>query len=394
MQGSALDLGLLAAVLVFAISGYRQGFVVGALSFAGFFGGALLGVQLAPVVAAQLDADVMRLAIALAIVFMCAVLGQTAAVIVGGKIRDQMRGQHLRAIDSIGGGAVSAIAVLLVAWMVAAPLGNAPSPLLASQVRRSAVIRTVNAVVPAPVRNLYTAFGDVVGRGDFPEVFGPLTPTKVTDVDPPDPKLAALPAVRQAAKSTVKVLGIAPSCDRRLEGTGFVYAPHRVMTNAHVVAGVRTLKIEVGGGRAVPARVVVYDPNRDLAVLYVEQLNVPVMQFAPPASTGTDAIVVGFPLDGPYRASEARVRDERIISGPNIYSNGTVRRQVYTLRSTVKSGNSGGPLLATNGKVYGVIFAAAADDPQTGFALTAQEAAPIANAGRTATQAVSTRDCD
>ncbi|MDQ1658227.1 MAG: hypothetical protein QOD41_3310, partial [Cryptosporangiaceae bacterium] len=203
MQGSTLDLVLLAAVVIFAISGYRQGFVVGALSFAGFFGGALLGVQLAPVVAAQLHADVTRLAIALAVVFMCAVLGQTAAVIVGGKIRDRMHHQHLRAIDSIGGGAVSAIAVLLVAWMVAAPLGNAPSPWIASQVRRSAVIGAVNNIVPAPVRNLYTAFGDVVGRGDFPEVFGPLTPTQVTNVDPPDPRLAALPVVQSAARSTV-----------------------------------------------------------------------------------------------------------------------------------------------------------------------------------------------
>jgi S1-C subfamily serine protease len=393
MEGSTLDLVLLVAVLIFAVSGYRQGFVVGALSFAGFFGGALIGVQIAPLIAARLDADVTRLAVALAVVFMLAVLGQTVAVIVGGKIRDQMRHQHLRAVDSIGGGAVSAIAVLLVAWMVASPLGRAPSPWLASQVRRSAVIGAVNEVVPAPVRNLYSSFSDVVGSGEFPEVFGPLTPTQVTEVQAPDPRLVNAPAVARAKRSTVKVLGVAPGCDRRLEGTGFYYAPNRVMTNAHVVAGTRKLEIELGDQK-VAARVVVYDPARDLAVLYVPQLDAPAMPFAPAVPSGTDAIVVGYPLDGPYRPTEARVRDSRVIKGPNIYNTGTVRRQVYTLRSEVKSGNSGGPLLATNGSVLGVIFAAAADDPQTGFALTAAEAAPVAAAGRTATQRVSTQNCD
>jgi S1-C subfamily serine protease len=321
------------------------------------------------------------------------VIGQTFAVLVGGRIRDRMRHDHLRRVDNVGGGIVSALAVLLVAWMVAAPLGSAQYPWLASQVRRSAVIGAVDTVVPGQVRNLYSAFSDVVGRGDFPEVFGPLTPTEVTEVDPPDRRLVKSPAVQIAARSTVKVLGEAPSCDRRLEGTGFFYAKNRIMTNAHVVAGVKDLRVELGS-RTESARVVAYDPDRDLAVLYVPDLDAPPMPFTKPALRGTDAIVVGYPLDGPYRPSEARIRDSRTIKGPNIYNTGTVRREVYTLRSKVQSGNSGGPLIATNGAVIGVIFAAAADDPQTGFALTAAEAAPVADAGRNATRAVSTQGCD
>jgi len=393
MNGSTLDIVLLVAAVVFAVSGYRQGFVIGALSFAGFFGGALIGVQLAPMLAEQFEADVTRLGVALAVVFMVAVLGQTIAVLIGGKIREQLRTQSLQTLDSVGGAVISAVAMLLVAWMVAAPLGNAPAPWLASQVRRSAVIGTVNDIVPSPVRNLYRSFGDVVGSGDFPDVFDPLTPTQVTEVQAPNPQLARSPAVTSAHRSTVKVLGLAPSCERRLEGTGFYFARNRVMTNAHVVAGTRSLKVELNG-READARVVVYDPERDLAVLYVPDMNAPAMQFVPQAPTGTDAIVVGFPLDGPYTATPARIRDSRIIRGPNIYNNGTVRRQVYTLRSKVLSGNSGGPLVATNGAVYGVVFAAAVDDPDTGFALTAQEAAPVVNAGRAATQRVSTQTCD
>ncbi len=183
-----------------------------------------------------------------------------------------------------------------------------------------------------------------------------------------------------ARRSTVKVLGLAPSCDRRLEGSGFFFAKNRVMTNAHVVAGTRSLKVELNG-REASATVVVYDPERDLAVLHVPDLDAPALKFVDKAPTGTDSIVVGFPLDGPYTATPARVRDSRIIRGPNIYNNGTVRREVYTLRSKVLSGNSGGPLMATNGTVYGVVFAAAVDDPETGFALTAAEAAPVVAKG-------------
>jgi len=393
MNGSTLDVVLLVAAVVFAVSGYRQGFVIGALSFAGFFGGALIGVQLAPLLAEQFETDVTRLGVALAVVFMVAVLGQTIAVLIGGKIREQLRTQSLRTVDSVGGAVISAVAVLLVAWMVAAPLGNAPAPWLASQVRRSAVIGTVDNIVPSPVRQLYSSFGDVVGSGDFPDVFDPLTPTQVKEVQAPNPQLASAPAVTSARRSVVKVLGIAPSCDRRLEGTGFFFAPHRIMTNAHVVAGTRSLKVELNG-RSASARVVVYDPARDLAVLYVPDLDAPAMRFLPKAPTGTDAIVVGFPLDGPYTATPARIRDSRIIRGPNIYNNGTVRREVYTLRSKVLSGNSGGPLVATNGGVYGVVFAAAVDDPQTGFALTATEAAKVVAQGRNATQKISTQTCD
>jgi S1-C subfamily serine protease len=212
-------------------------------------------------------------------------------------------------------------------------------------------------------------------------------------VEPPDPRLASSAVVRTARKSVVKVLGEAPSCDRRLEGTGFVFAPQRVMTNAHVVAGTDTLVVESGGQR-YDARVVVYDPARDLAVLAVPELNAPALRFAAPATRGSDAIVAGYPLDGPYTAVPARVRDMREVRGPDIYNDRTVDREVYTIRATVRSGNSGGPLLTTRGTVYGVIFAAAVDDPQTGFALTARESAPVIAAGRSASASVGTGPCD
>lgn len=392
MEGSLLDIVLLVAVLVFAISGYRQGFVIGILSFVGFFGGALVGLQLAPQLVERFDDDITRMALALGVVFFTAIIGQTIAVLIGSKLRDQLRAKSAQVVDSLGGSVVSILAMLLVIWMVATPLGNAPAPWLASQVRRSIVIGALDNVVPDPVRNLYSAFSDTVRQGDFPDVFGPLTPTDVTEVQAPNEALKTAPAVTSARRSVVKVLGVAPSCDRALEGTGFFYAQNHVLTNAHVVAGVRSLRVELNG-READAEVVVYDAKRDLAVLYVPDLNAPALRFAPEATSGTDAIVVGFPLDGPYTATPARVRDVRQIRGPDIYGTPDVRREVYTLYSQVRSGNSGGPLLAIDGTVYGVIFAAAADDPETGFALTADEAAPVMAAGRNATEPVSTQAC-
>jgi S1-C subfamily serine protease len=393
VTGSMLDLVLLVVAIAFAANGYRQGLVVGFLGFVGFLGGALLGVQLAPMIAERVDAGMGRVLVALLVVFAIASLGQALAVVIGSALRNRLPGKKIRMVDNLGGSVVSVLAALLVVWMVAAPLASAPVPWLASQVRRSAVIASVDNAIPEAVRRLYARLGSAVDQGEFPEVFGRLTPTDVRPVEPPDPRLASSATVRTAQRSVLKVLGEAPSCDRRLEGTGFVFAPERVMTNAHVVAGTRRLIVEQGGSR-YNAEVVVYDPERDLAVLAVPGLSAPVLRFAPRARAGSDAIVVGYPLDGPYTAVPARVRDVRDVRGPDIYNQRTVDREVYTIRATVRSGNSGGPLLAADGTVYGVIFAAAVDDPQTGFALTARESAPVIAAGRSASATVDTGPCD
>ncbi|GAA3386910.1 MarP family serine protease [Cryptosporangium minutisporangium] len=393
MDGSLLDLALVVGIIGFAVSGYRQGFVVGALSFVGFFGGALFGVQLAPVIANQFTSQTSRVATALAVAFGCALIGQVLAVAIGSRVRASMRSSGLRVVDGFGGSIVSVIALLLVSWMVATPLASSSSPWLAGQVRRSVVIDAVNNAVPDAVRQLYQRFGEVVEQGEFPQVLGPLTPTEVRDVPAPDSALAGSPTVKNAQASVVKVIGQASSCDRRLEGTGFVYAQNRVMTNAHVIAGTDEVKVEVLG-EPYEAKVVWYDPDVDVAVLEVDDLEAPVLKFNQRAVSGADAIVVGYPEDGPYTATPARIRDERVIKGPNIYQSGQVQREVLMLRSEVRSGNSGGPLLAADGTVYGVVFAAAVDDPDTGFALSVDQVTEAAVNGQRATEEVSTQGCD
>ena len=384
---------LILLMLVFAISGYRQGFVIGALSFGGFFSGALIGLQVGPLIANQFANGATRVVVSLVAIFALAVLGQTLAGWFGTRLRRAIASPPLQRLDDAGGAVVSLVAVLLVAWLVAVPLGSSSLPWLNREVRSSAILGGINELMPEQARALSAGLRQTLDTNGFPDVFGSLTRTEATEVAVPDPALANSPVVTNSKRSVIKVLGTAPSCSRRIEGSGFVYANERVMTNAHVVAGTREVQVETIRGR-LDGTVVVYDPERDLAVLYVPGLTAPVMPFVDKASsTGANAIVLGYPLDGPYNAQSARVRDVSRITGPDIYDSGDVTREIYTIRALVRSGNSGGPLVTPAGKVLGVIFAAAADDRNTGFALTANEAAGTAKLGTERTQGVRTGSC-
>jgi S1-C subfamily serine protease len=390
---SFIDVILLLLLILFAFSGYRQGFVVGILSFVGFFGGALIGLQLGPLLARLVQSEGLKLVVSLITIFGLAVLGQALAGWFGGRLRRGIRSRNGQIADDIGGSLVSIVAVAAVAWLVAVPLGKASEPWLSSAVRNSTIIRTIDQLMPVQADKLTEALRETVDTNGFPEVFGDLVPTPVTEVPEPDPRLRGSQVVARSESSVVKVLGTAPSCSRRIEGSGFVYAPEHVMTNAHVVAGTKTVRIEIKKN-SYAAKVVVYDARLDLAVLHVPGLTAPVMQFAgAPAASGADAIVLGFPLDGPYDAQSARVREVSNITGPDIYDSGNVTREVYTIKALVRSGNSGGPLVNADGKVLGVIFAAAADNQYVGYAVTADQASDLAAAGRNATAGVATGSC-
>ncbi|WP_203827268.1 MarP family serine protease [Actinoplanes palleronii] len=388
-----VDVILIVLMLLFAISGYRQGFVIGALSLGGFFSGVLIGLQLGPLLAKQFADGTVRLVVALAVILALAVLGQTLAGWLGASLRRAIFNRPLQHLDDAGGAVVSVVAVLLAAWLVAVPMGSTPFPEINKAVRSSAILGGINGLMPDQAQALSSALRETLDTNGFPDVFGGLTRTQAKEVAEPDPALRGSKIVATSKKSVLKVLGAAPSCSRRIEGTGFVYANERVMTNAHVVAGTREVVVETSRGQ-LEGTVVVYDPKRDLAVIRVPGLTAPVMPFVSKAAgSGASAIVLGYPQDGPYNAQSARVRDVGDITGPDIYESGDVTREIYTIKSLVRSGNSGGPLISPAGDVLGVIFAAAADDKNVGFALTAAEAAPVAKLGRESTRGVKTGEC-
>lgn len=394
MPGDLLDVVLAVAAVLFAVSGYRQGFVVGVLSFVGFLGGGVLGARLAPaVVDSQFFEQFPRTIVALAVVFLLASIGQVLATLVGGALRKRLTWHPARQLDAMAGAVISVISLLLVAWLVGRAVANSPYPALASQVKRSVVLTTVDGLVPDSGRRVVSSLRRLVDENGFPDVFSDLGGVELREVDPPDPALLTSAVVQRVRPSVLKITGVARDCRKSVEGTGFVYARERVMTNAHVVAGVSEPKVSVGDEQ-LDATVVLFDPATDVAVLAVPGLDRPALPFdREPAQSGDGALVLGYPQDGPFDVQAARVRSKIDASGEDIYHRRAVTREIYALRSKVRQGNSGGPLVDPQGKVIGVIFAAAADDEQVGYALTAEEVADEAQEGARATQRVSSQGC-
>lgn len=391
MRGDLLDILLIAAALVFAISGYRQGFVVGLLSFVGFIGGGLLGTHVATPVS-KVISGVPAPAVGLLTVLILASLGQFAATVLGHRMRARIRGRPARYLDNAAGAGLSVVSLLLISWLLGSAIVQSAYPTLAQQVRRSAVLRSVDALVPGELRTLGTALFRLVDQSGFPVVFGALGAERIVAVQPPDRAVLTSPAVRRARTEVLKIVGAAASCDRTIEGSGFVYASGRVMTNAHVVAGVSRPTVQQDS-LVLDATVVLFDPRRDVAVLAVPGLVGTPLSFAGRAGHDDSALVAGYPEDGPFDVEAARVRALVKATGFDIYQRQAVTREIYSIRSLVRFGNSGGPLLAPNGSVYGVVFAKAADDSQTGYALTADEVAGDARAGTAASIAVDTGGC-
>ena len=389
-----LDLFLIISAASFAYSGYRQGFIVGVLSFTGFIGGGILGLTIAPPLVEGAESGAGQTVLAIGVVLVCATLGQLLFSWVGGKVRERVTWDPAVVVDATLGALVSVLAMLLVTWFLASALRPGPSSALSEQISQSRVIRAVDQVMPEQASTLFSNFRRVLDANGLPSVFGGLSPERIRPVSPPDPAIADSPQIRAARDSIVKISGTAPSCSRALEGSGFVYAPRHVMTNAHVVAGVRNPVLQVGGvGRRYPARVIVYDSNRDLAVLYVPDLPAKALAFDFGGKRGDQGVVAGFPEDGPYQLEAARIRDKIEARGPDIYHRRQVTREVFSLYANVEPGNSGGPLLSLDGRVYGVVFAKSLDDPNTGYALTANEAAAVAQAGQAADNQVPTGAC-
>jgi S1-C subfamily serine protease len=388
---NVLDVIIILVAIAYGIGGFRTGALVGVCSLIGFFGGAVLGAQVAKPIGSHLASGRTQVLVAIVCVLVLAMLGQLLGVFIAVRFKARFIPGGVRPWDAAIGALLGVVGVLLVAWMVAVPLASSPYPALASEASHSRIVRSVNAALPNSVRTLYSSLRSFLDRSGFPPVFGDLPST-------PDPSVAPPPAnlptqveerVRTAQRSVLKIFAEAPECGRGMEGSGFVYAPHHVLTNAHVVAGSRS--VTVGG---LTARVVLFDPNRDVAVLYVPELNGRALHFARrSAQSGQPAVVLGYPENGPFTAVPARVRGSSTVRGSDIYGNGSVNRTIYSIRSVVRSGNSGGPLLAYSGRVLGMVFATALDSPDTGFALTNQEIRGRARQGSARVTATSTGRC-
>ena len=393
-----LDVVLVALLGLYAWSGWRQGFVSAVLGLVGLVGGAFLALRFVPAlledhlgVPRSTPMGVLAL---LGAVFAAAAVGQTLFLVLARRVRESVSAPGARAVDSALGLVAVLTASVLVVWVVAGAVRVGGPPGARELVAHSAVVTAVDEIVPPSAGRVVDEVTQALDRGGFPKVFEGLGPEPITPVQAPDPNLARDPRIAAALGSVVHVRAESRDCGQAQVGSGWVVSPRHVVTNAHVVAGAQGVVVSVRGtGRERVARVVAYDPERDVAVLDVPGLPAPALPQGDALSTGDAAVLAGFPGDAGLWVGPARVRGTLTASGQDVYGTSSVVRQIYSLRAQVRRGASGGPVLDPRGRVVGMVFATSLDDPDTGYALTLREIAPVLRSAQGASTAVATGAC-
>jgi S1-C subfamily serine protease len=371
-----IDLVIVIATLVGVANGYRRGFW---LSLAQYFG-LLVGVMLGAIAAKpvldylQINNETARPLGAVLVLVIGGSLGSSIGFAAGEPIRRKIlrTGVHT-ATDSIGGAALSAMAVLITCWFLGLSFSRGPSPQIAQQIQRSIVLHSLDAVAPRPPVFLASVEGILSGVA-FPPVFAGLEPSLPGAL--PVPGSVDTPGVLHVGQNVVKVSSL--GCGGLVTGSGFPVGQGYVITNAHVVSGTSAHEIITPSGRQLKAAVVFFDPERDVAVLYVPGFNAPPVTYAS-ASRGTSAAVIGYPGGGPEKVVPAVVDGAINAEGRDIYNENLITRQIFVLQTSVHPGNSGGPLVDLQGRVLGVVFATSAGDPNQAYALTDDEIMPDIN---------------
>lgn len=383
------DLIIAFASCVTFFFGWRQGAFASVLSAVGVVSGIVLSVALLPLVANYTANPTLTLLLGIGVMVLIAGIGNLLGGLAGSRLRQSIRTRTAMTVDSLLGAVFQVFALLLVVWFVATPLVGRVTGPVGEGLSNSRVLTAVDQLTPPVIDNLPARLAATLSESGLPPLVSPFTGAR--EVEPPNILIDDTAMVDRVRPSVVYVLADAPQCSRRLMGSGFVISPDTILTNAHVVAGTDTVHVETVNG-TVEATVVFYDPDTDLAVLHSAGLDLPALQWAEEAaSTGDDAVVMGFPEGGPFEARPVRIRDKIIVNGPNIYATTRVDREAYSLRGTIRHGNSGGPLLTTDGDVLGVIFGTAVDESETGYALSADEV--ISTIGEFSTAAVDTGAC-
>jgi len=385
---TGLDWIIVAFAAILAAFGFRRGFIVGVLSFAGFALGAFLGTRLAPLLLSQGSSSPYAPAFGLFGALLAGAILASGAEGLGFRVRRALLLPGIGALDGLLGAALGIALALGVVWIVAAVVAQAPSETrLREDIQRSAILGELNALLPpsGPILN-------ALARLDpLPSISGPSP-----DVPPPPATIAHAPSVRRASASVVRVLGTA--CGLAIEGSGWVAAAGEVVTNAHVVAGERDTTVELGGHEPTfPARVLAYDPRDDVAVLAVPGLDAPALELVADPPSGEAGAILGYPENGPFDVRSARIGRTQTVLTDDAYGNGPVHRLLTPLRGLVRPGNSGGPLVDGSGRVLTTVFAGTVGSgPRGGYGVANATVARVladATARATTGESVSTAGC-
>jgi S1-C subfamily serine protease len=387
---TVLDIVLILALLSYLIYGLRNGFLVTAGGLAGFAAGAIAAFFAVPLVSTFVEDSGWRLTAIIAAAVVLMALGHGLGTMVGRQLRGVVRIRPLRAVDRLVGGALNLVVSALVMSMLAFSVSSLGVPVVSQQLAESKVIRFIDGLTPTPVKATMAQLRSTVIGNGIPTLIEGLDQGRTVQV----PNTSTnTPALNKAAQSVLRIAGTAYECGQNQTGSGFVVSPDRVVTNAHVVAGVSQPVVEMSDGGAMPGRVVYFDTRRDLAVLAVDNLPSQPLPLSRDLPGGSQAAFAGYPHGGPFQSKPATVQDIATVLVPDIYGNNPSPEDIYRLAGDVQPGNSGGPLLTADGQVAGVIFAKATSDAEVGFAITMNDLDPVVEQAPTLSSPVSSGQC-
>ncbi|MGX5718139.1 MarP family serine protease [Arthrobacter sp. MAHUQ-56] len=387
---TVLDIVLILALLSYLIYGLRNGFLVTVGGLVGFAAGAVAAFFAVPLVSGFVEDSGWRLTAIIASAVVLMALGHGLGTMVGRQLRGVVRIRPLRAVDRLVGGALNLVVSALVMSMLAFSISSLGVPVISQQLAESKVIRFIDGLTPTPVKATMAELRSTVIGNGIPTLIEGLDQGQRVQV----PNTSTnTPALNKAAQSVLRIAGTAYECGQNQTGTGFVVSEDRVVTNAHVVAGVSQPVVEMPDGGAMPGRVVYFDTRHDLAVLAVDNLPSQPLPLSSDLPGGSQAAFAGYPHGGPFQSKPATVQDIATVLVPDIYGNSPAPEDIYRLAGDVQPGNSGGPLLTTEGQVAGVIFAKATSDAEVGFAITMNDLNPVAEQAPALSAAVSSGQC-
>ena len=385
-----LDVLIVLLLLVYLGEGFRNGFVRSISAVLGVIAGGAAAFFLIPVIASIVPDPFWRtfliVAISVALLLFGYGIGRTAGRAVRGRQGERSPG----VIDRLLGAVVNLVIAAIVVALIAGSVGSLGVPLLSKAVSDSIVLRVIDGATPEPLKAALDRLrGAVLAQGlpVLPDVGGVTAPPTAPSV-PTDTQSLAI-----AAQSVVRINGTAYACGQNQSGSGFVIARNRVITNAHVVAGVGQPVVEAPNGQTIEASIVYFDPEDDLAVLAVNGLGAAPLPVGGTLQTGSSAVVDGYPYGGPFTTGSAQVLAVTSSSVADIYNKQKTIREIYSLAADVQPGNSGGPLLSTDGRIAGIVFARSATQSNLGYAMTDAELQPVIAKAPTLSAPVSSGAC-
>ncbi len=385
-----VDVILIVALIAALVVGVRRGFFASIGTLAGLAAGGAAAFWLTPLVTAWVPSPSWRGLAVLGATLLLLIGGTALGSAIGSVFRSGADKLKLRGIERFLGGLASLAVAALAIVLVAPAISATGIPVVSTAVASSRVIQTIDLVTPAPLDGALAELRSTVLDDGIPQLGNLLAP----GTEPAAPPIALDdPELQRAAASVARVSGTAYSCGRSSTGTGFVVAPDRVVTNAHVVAGVDTPIVELPGADAREGRIVYFDPIDDLAVIAVDDLASAPIPLAGSLPAGASGAVQGYPYGGPFDMISAAVLSVGSVPVPDIYDDTWNPREIYSLEAAVRPGNSGGPLLTDEGAVAGVVFARAESDASRGYAVTMAELRPVADAAPGLSQPVSSGPC-